>query len=279
MKSFGIFAAIAACVSNAAPNAKNIGGDGTGRGKAQTYQMAGGKVDKMSLRLNLYDKDVGDMGWEFHGDVALSVVDATDKKWKEMGWCFRPINESDSSTRFDCLHILFYYDHNNIDAIDTPGYSESFEGMDIFAPRLDSSLITPKDMASFFLDKNIDPGAADKSGEWTINTAKSYKLCTSRGNCTFNAHFFHNFWTNDTENDYRIGQGTNVLYEAYGYAASYTNYPTSKETSSYVVGDVQNIYIERLTWQEKVVRQTSGSTSKLKGLTALGGLVAFVLYY
>ena len=74
--------------------------------------MAGSKEDKMSLRLNLYDKDVGEQGWELHGDVTLSVVDALDKKWSEMGWCFRPVNQGNSAAYFDCLNILFFYQHN-----------------------------------------------------------------------------------------------------------------------------------------------------------------------
>ena len=89
MKAVGV-CALVATIAGGAPDARNIGGNGTGRGKAQTYQMAGGKSDKISLRLNLYDKDVGEMGWEFHGDVALSVVDAVDKQWYEMGCASAP---------------------------------------------------------------------------------------------------------------------------------------------------------------------------------------------
>jgi len=155
--------------------------------------MAGGKADQISLRLNLYDKSVGERGWEFHGDVALSVVDAIDKQWYEMGWCFRPIDASNSSTRYDCLQILFYYDNDNIEVFESTGYSEKFYGSDVFGPKLDTTLMAPSDLSRIFLDKDIDAATSDKSGAWTINTAKSYKLCTSRGNCTFNAHFFRNF--------------------------------------------------------------------------------------
>jgi len=81
---------------------------------------------------------------------------------------------------------------------DAAGYTENFVGKDIFGPRLDKTLMTPKDMERLFLDKNIDSSASEKSGAWTINTAKSYKLCTSIGNCTFNAHFFRNFQTGDS---------------------------------------------------------------------------------
>ena len=45
-----------------------------------------------------------------------------------------------------------------------------------------------------------------------------------------------------------IEKGSNIQYEAFGYASSYKNYPSSKQTDAYVVGDTQNIYIERLTW-------------------------------
>ena len=182
-----------ASMAYAAPDARNIGGDGTGRGKAQTYHMAGGKSDAMSLRLNLYDKDVGEDGWEFHGDVALSVVSATDKQWYEMGWCYRPIDPTNSNTRFDCLNILFYYSHDQIEEFGSTGYSETFIGIDLHGPKLDTSLMAPKDLARLFLDSDISTSESDKSGAWTVNTAKSYKLCTSRGNCTFNAHFFRNF--------------------------------------------------------------------------------------
>ena len=193
MKANTFYALAVAGLASAAPDALNIGGDGTGRGKAQTYQMAGGKADAISLRLNLYDKDVGDAGWEFHGDVALSVVDALDKQWYEMGWCFRPITEDNSSTPFDCLQILFYYAHDQIEVFSSAGYSEQFIGSDVFGPRLDTKLMAPSDLSRLFLDKDTDSADSDKSGAWTINTAKSYKLCTSRGNCTFNAHFYRNF--------------------------------------------------------------------------------------
>ena len=142
MKAVGV-CALVATIAGGAPDARNIGGNGTGRGKAQTYQMAGGKSDKISLRLNLYDKDVGEMGWEFHGDVALSVVDAVDKQWYEMGWCFRPISQANSAARFDCLQILFYYGHSDIQVPDTDGYTENFVGLDIYGPRIDKSLMAP----------------------------------------------------------------------------------------------------------------------------------------
>ena len=103
-------------------------------------------------------------------------------------------------------------------------------------------------MERLFLDNTVDDKQEDKSGNWTINTAKSYKLCTSVGNCVFNTHFFRNFQTGDPTQDYMIEKGSNIQYEAFGYAASYNNYPSSKQTDAYVVGDTQNIYIERLTW-------------------------------
>lgn len=79
-----------------------------------------------------------------------------------------------------------------------------------------------------------------------MNTGKSYKTCPSIGNCTFNFHFFRNFDTLDSQ-DYHLEQGTNTLYEAYGYAAQYKNFGKDRNTQFYVVGDVQNIYLENLT--------------------------------
>ena len=42
------------------PIAENIGGNGTGRGVAQAYALAGSEESDISLRVNFYDKDVGD---------------------------------------------------------------------------------------------------------------------------------------------------------------------------------------------------------------------------
>lgn len=88
---------------------------------------------------------------------------------------------------------MFYYGHSDIEVPDTDGYTENFVGLDIYGPRIDKSLMAPKDMDRLFLDKTVDDSDGDKSGNWTINTAKSYKLCTSVGNCVFNTHFFRNF--------------------------------------------------------------------------------------
>ena len=38
-----------------------------------------------------------------------------------------------------------------------------------------------------------------------------------------------------------------MRYEAYGYAAQYKNFGEDRETSFFVVGDIQNIYLENLT--------------------------------
>jgi len=238
-------------LASGAPDGVNIGGDGTKRDKATTYQLAGGRNQKMSYRINFYDKDVGTLGWELHGDVALSVTDAKDKTWFEMGWCFRPISESDFLNSFDCLQYLFFYSNNEIDVAGTPGHSENFIGHDLFAPRLNNTLMTPKDYVRQFLDKDIPANASSKSGAWTVSTSQSYKLCTSVGNCTFNAHFFRNFQTGDLASDYQITKGSNLKYEIFGYAAEYVDYKTSSATKDYIVGDLQNVYLERLTWQKK----------------------------
>ena len=77
MKSFTQVCALLVSLTKAVyPEAENIGLSGTGRDQAQTYHMAGSKADSMSLRLNLYDKDVGEFGNEFHGDITLSMAGA-----------------------------------------------------------------------------------------------------------------------------------------------------------------------------------------------------------
>ena len=78
----------------------------------------------------------------------------------------------------------------------------------MMAPKLDPSHILPLDLTRAYIDSNIS-SSGDKSGDWTINTAKSYKTCPSKGNCVFNAHFFRNFITNDP-NDYQITLGSNL---------------------------------------------------------------------
>ena len=77
----------------------------------------------------------------------------------------------------------------------------------MMAPKLDPTHILPLDLTRAYIDSNIS-SSGDKSGDWTINTAKSYKTCPSKGNCVFNAHFFRNFITGD-QNDYQISLGSN----------------------------------------------------------------------
>ena len=163
--------------------------------------MAGGKADAVSLRLNLYDKDVGASGWEFHGDVALSVVGAIDGKAYDTGFCFRPMIAEGSSDKYDCLLIRFIYRLADITNASAAGASERFVGYDVFAPRLDMSTMLPNDLKTSYLDSDV-PSSGDQSSAWTVNTAKSYKTCPSAGNCVFNAHFFRNMQTGDTTNDY-----------------------------------------------------------------------------
>ena len=50
----------AAVQAASAPRGVNIGGNGTGRGVAQAYALAGSEKSDISLRVNFYDKDVGD---------------------------------------------------------------------------------------------------------------------------------------------------------------------------------------------------------------------------
>ena len=95
-------------LANGAPNGTNIGGDGTGRDKAQAYQMLGDLEDPVSLRLHLYDKDVGEAGMEFHGDLTMSTVNFEDKKLNDMGFCLRHVDLL-TIHDFDCLLVRFYY--------------------------------------------------------------------------------------------------------------------------------------------------------------------------
>ena len=63
-------------------------------------------------------------------------------------------------------------------------------------------------------------------------------MCPSIGNCVFNAHFFRNFVSEDSE-DYTITKGTNMLWEAYGFAARCTDEECATvDDSLYVVGDI-----------------------------------------
>ena len=73
-------------------------------------------------------------------------------------------------------------------------------------------------MTTDWLDSNIDATASDQSGNWTVNPEKSYKICPSIGNCSFNANFSRNFITGEAD-DYDVTKGTNALYEVYAYAA------------------------------------------------------------
>ena len=93
MKRFTLATAVLTAVTEAYFDARNIGGDGTGRDKAQAYHMAGGRDVKVMMQCNFYDKDVKERGFEVHGDVILSVVGASDEKFIDMGWCFRPVDE------------------------------------------------------------------------------------------------------------------------------------------------------------------------------------------
>lgn len=131
--------------THAAPDGMNIGLDGTSRDKAQAYQMLGDLDDPVSLRLHLYDKDVGQSGMEFHGDLIMSTVNFEDNKWSDMGFCLRPVN-LDKTEEFDCLNVRFLYSHSNINNQSSPGYSETFIGYDIYAPRLDMSYMLPDDL-------------------------------------------------------------------------------------------------------------------------------------
>ena len=153
----------------------------------------------------------------------------------------------ESSTPFDCLAIQFYYDHAGIDDMESEGYTESFYGHDTFGPKLNKQTMVPYNLYTDQLDKNIDLLQDNPTGSWTVNTAKSYKLCPSIGNCVFNAHFFRNFVTGDMD-DYDVYKGTNRKFEVYGFAAKCgDSVCATVDDDFYVVGETQNIYLENLT--------------------------------
>ena len=79
--------------------------------------MAGSQAESIYLRVNFYDKDVGERGWELHGDVILSVNGSDDNSNYNMGWCFRPVQAEGATEEadFDCLSVEFYYEHRKID--------------------------------------------------------------------------------------------------------------------------------------------------------------------
>ena len=92
MNKFANATLLFSAMAQAAPNGINIGADGTSRDKAQAYHMVGDGDDQVSLRLHLYDEDLGVDGMQFNGDVTLSAVGITDKKFIDMGFCLRPID-------------------------------------------------------------------------------------------------------------------------------------------------------------------------------------------
>ena len=71
----------------------------------------------------------------------------------DMGWCFRP---SESTGKFDCLDVQFYFSRDEIEDNTKFGYSSTFTGYDIFAPALDIKHMLPTDLISEYLDQNIE---------------------------------------------------------------------------------------------------------------------------
>lgn len=57
---------------------------------------------------------------------------------------------------FDCINVRWYYDHNYIEKFGSPGYTESYLGYDLFAPRLDNSHMLPIDLTSHWADEKND---------------------------------------------------------------------------------------------------------------------------
>ena len=151
------------------------------------------RVDPISLRLNIYTQNDS-----IYGDIILSVNDIVDEKFIDMGWCYKPLSDTSSDIRFDCLDVRFYFSLAEINDESKPGYSNKYIGYDLFSPELDSTHMLPIDMVTGFLDSNIDSEATDKSGSWDINTTKSYKQCVNgTSNCLFSASFSHTFSGSD----------------------------------------------------------------------------------
>ena len=93
----------------------NIGGDGTSAEKAQVYHMYGSKVDPQAMRVSLYDKENAESGkMELHGNLILSVTGASDAKTFDMGFCFRPIEETLLGL-YDCLAVRFYSAYDDLE--------------------------------------------------------------------------------------------------------------------------------------------------------------------
>ena len=128
----------------------------------------------------------------------LSVFNVPDKKFFDMGWCYRPVSAVTSDLKFDCLDIRFYFSANEIQDKSKPGYTNKYIGYDLFAPELDIAHMLPIDLVHQSLDSNILATSTDQTGSWTINTDKSYKECSLASNsdidikynCLFSANFF-----------------------------------------------------------------------------------------
>lgn len=235
-------------------NALNIGGDGVDEQTAQVYKFFGGFESNMSMVLSVWEQSVivssSETQTEFHGQLYLSVVGATDQTFYDMGFCFRPIQAGqsevlDSSEKFDCLDTRFLYSTEDLANPDAPGYTQKFIGFDLFGPGLDVSTMLPLDLVSDFLDSHIDTSSTDRSGTWKINTESSYKECKAEGVCIFSVQFSRDMIVDDQE-DYNIVKGSNTQYEAYTYAAQYDDFGTVRTASMYEVSDIQNIYLENV---------------------------------
>lgn len=109
------------------------------------------------MRLNLYSQQNEQGQVILAGDLVLSVNEVPDKKFFDMGWCFRPyVPTSTVNHRYDCLDVRFYFSNNEIDDERKPGYSNKYIGYDLFAPDLDEKRMLPIDLVLQSLDDNID---------------------------------------------------------------------------------------------------------------------------
>ena len=57
---------------------------------------------------------------------------------------------------FDCISVRWYYDHSQTEIMGSSGYTESYLGYDLFAPKLDMTHMLPIDLTSEWSDDKND---------------------------------------------------------------------------------------------------------------------------
>ena len=99
--------------------------------------MYGSKVDPVAMRVSIYDKENAETGkMELHGNLILSVTGAAESKTFDMGWCFRPIEQTLLGL-YDCLAVRFFYEFEKLQVESSNAYFTDFTGYDLWAPFMD----------------------------------------------------------------------------------------------------------------------------------------------